>query len=324
MTKRRRIFHVSLAGLLLVVAGSGAISQEIFISSPATIYRDDGARQLNINLPGSLQNPAFSPDGNSIVFTRFRAGYNLGISDIFALDLNTETVTSLVSDGSINVNSPGSSWNGKTGSIVYSSDQGRHDEIYTITKTDNTWRIMQITDRVERQSYEPSFSPNGNWIVFESHYIDVEGNGVITKYRVDGSTDYIDLTALAEDNRQPNWSPDGRRILYQTFRNGNWSIFTMDTNGNNKRSVTSVAESATDAVFSHDGRWIVYSSENAEVDNANIYKVASDGGAPIRVTRFGGYDGAPSISRDGTKIVFESSTGDPDGSAGTRIWIIDN
>jgi len=36
--------------------------------------RQDGAIKLNIDLVGSLQNPAFSPDGNSIVFTR-RAGH---------------------------------------------------------------------------------------------------------------------------------------------------------------------------------------------------------------------------------------------------------
>ncbi len=36
------------------------------------IGRNDNAVKLEINLSGSLQNPAFSPDGKTIVFTRFR------------------------------------------------------------------------------------------------------------------------------------------------------------------------------------------------------------------------------------------------------------
>jgi len=71
--------------------------------------RNDSGIVLEIPLSGSLQNPAFSPDDNSIVFTRFVNGYNKESSDIYKYNLNTKNLTLLVSDGSANVNLPSSS-----------------------------------------------------------------------------------------------------------------------------------------------------------------------------------------------------------------------
>ncbi|MCX6334681.1 MAG: hypothetical protein NT092_10315 [Bacteroidia bacterium] len=59
----------------------------------------------------------------------------------------------------------------------------------------------------------------------------------------------------------------------------------------------------------------------ADLEFANIYKVLIEGGSPERLTNYEGYDGAPSVSSDGNKLVFESYGGDPDDSDGTCIWI---
>jgi hypothetical protein len=63
------------------------------------IVRNDGETVLNINLTGSLQNPAFSPDGSKILFTRWRNGYNEGPADLYIYDIASENVTELMSDG---------------------------------------------------------------------------------------------------------------------------------------------------------------------------------------------------------------------------------
>ena len=96
----------------------------------------------------------------------------------------------------------------------------------------------------------------------------------------------------------------------------------MKIDGSNKRKVTNFSGSKTDAVFSHNGEFIIFSAETDEVEFANIYKVAVSGGMPIRLTNYSGYDGAPSISPDGTKIIFETSSGDPDESNGTSLWML--
>lgn len=287
------------------------------------VDRVDGAHQLDISLEGSLQNPAFSPDSKAILFTRFRGGYNDAASDLFIYDLESASLETLISDGNSNVNLPGSAWSDSMHSIVFSSTQAPHDEIFLIPEIGTTGSETQVTNRANKQSFEPSFSPNGKWIVFESHDTDVEDNGVITKFRTDKTSGYIDISDLSDDSRQPNWSPNGDKILFQKLSNGRWDIWTMNPDGSSKMQVTNGIGNKTDAVFSHDGNWIYFSYENDDVEVANIYRISVNGGTPVRVTNFSGYDGAPSVSPDGTKLVFESARGDPDGSAGTRIWIKD-
>lgn len=286
------------------------------------IPRNDDGLKLDISLSGSLQNPAFSPDGNSIVFTRFRNGYNKEPADLFIYNLQSGQTTKLVSDGSGNVNLPGSTWNGSINSIVFSSSRDPHDEIYLILESETTGSEIRITNRTDSVAYEPSLSPDGQWIVFESHKLDVEGNGIITKFKIDGSSAYVQLTPSNDDCRQPNWSPNGDKILYQKFEAGQWDIWIIDTNGTNKSRVTSGTGDKTDACFTQDGQYILFSSD-FDLELANIFRIPITEGTPERLTDYDGYDGAPSISPDGTKLIFESFNVDPDASEGTSLTILD-
>ncbi len=282
--------------------------------------RNDNGITLNIPLSGSLQNPTFSPDDNSIIFTRFINGYNIEPAEIYKFELTTENLTLLVSDGSANVNLPGSSW--KNGKIIFSSSREPHDEIYQINENGQAGDEIQITNRTNKVAYEPTFNPIGDWTVFESHILDVEGDGIITKYKIDGTSNYVELTDQGDDCRQPNWSPANNKILYQQKINGQWNIWIIDIDGTNKTQVTSNLGNCTDASFTSDGQSIIFSSD-FQVNIANIYKISIDGTNPIRLTTFDGYDGAVSISNNGTKLIFESINEDPDESNGTKIVLLE-
>jgi len=67
--------------MTMITVSSGAFEK----TNPTADSRNDGATKINISLSGSLQNPAFSPDGNYLVFTRFRNGYNEEPADIFVV-----------------------------------------------------------------------------------------------------------------------------------------------------------------------------------------------------------------------------------------------
>ena len=282
--------------------------------------RNDHITKLNISLPGSIQNPAFSPDGKTIVFTHFKNGYNIPPSDLCTFNLETHELRSLVNDGNNNVNLPGTCWNESKHLIVFSSDKEPHDEIYVINGS--TKEKARITNRPDMMAYEPTFSPDGNWIVFESHRIDKEENGIITKYKSDGTSDFINLTDPGEDCRQPNWSPAGDKILYQKKERDQWNIWVMNNDGSDKRRITNFNGNKTDAVFTPDGQNIIFSLENETIDLADICKVSLTDNKPIKLTDFNGYEGAPAISPDGLKLIFESSSGDPDKSKRTTLWLL--
>ncbi|MFQ5795843.1 MAG: hypothetical protein ACE5JP_12425 [Candidatus Bipolaricaulia bacterium] len=315
--------RVSLLLLLVfVLFADGCINSLNDTQPHQNFHRDDGAYKVDISQSGSLQNPAWSPDGKSILFTRFRR-YNEEPADLLIIDLESNSIKTLVTNRSGNVNLPGSTWNPITHKIVFSSSREPHDEIFIIDENGNSGDEIKITGREDRVAYEPSLSPDGQWVVFESHQLDVEDNGIITRYKIDRTEPYQTLTDMDEDCRQPNWSPAGNLILYQKLADGQWDIWVMNTDGTNHRKVTSGAGDKTDASFSPDGQWIIYSSDAGRMKFANLFIIPVSGGNPISVTHNEGYDGAPSWSSDGNKITFESYPGDPDSSDGTTIWIID-
>ncbi len=283
--------------------------------------RSDNAQILAIDLRGSLQNPAFSPDGSTLVFTCFSRRYNKGKASLYQYNLETKELSLLV-EGGVNVNLPGSSWNPMTNKIVFSSERNdNHDEIYMIDANGKPGDEVQITQRNDRQSFEPSFSPNGERVVFESHPVDVEDQGVITVYEINGSGDYIELSTSSENLKQPNWSPAGDKILYQKQEGDSWNIWTMNTDGSEKTQLTFNGES-TDAAFSSDGEWVYYSSGGEGIKHANIFRIPSSGGQREQITYSSDYDGAPSISPQGDQLAFEGFYKDPDRSKGTKLCLV--
>ena len=88
---------------------------------------------------------------------------------------------------------------------------------------------------------EPVWSPNGRKIAFRSNR---DGNWEIYVMNADG-TEQVQLTntdSLPNDfpvyNRNPFWSPNSRKIGFDSNRNGNYEIYLMDANGDNPTNLT--------------------------------------------------------------------------------------
>jgi len=291
--------------------------------------RADGAYRLTNPPPGaSDQNPAFSPDGRFLVFTRFETGYNRGPAAIFRLDLFTGEIVRLTpEEDQDNVNLPGTAWNAVRDRIVFASDRAESDDLWQIAP-DGTG-LSRITTHPGPPWYiEPSWSPDGAWIVFEADAAlpDDRQQGSIWKVRADGSglTALTDGPAMGVDDRLPNWSPTGERILFQRrdLNSDDWDIYTMAPDGSSLRLVTDQASSDTDASWSPDGRFIVYSSDTGDLPTPNIFVIPAAGGTPIRITFDDAHeDGAPSWSPDGRFIAFESHLGE-DEDTPSSLWLI--
>ncbi|MHC4090995.1 MAG: TolB family protein [Planctomycetota bacterium] len=304
---------------------------------PQASPRSDGAALLFTpyspdNPNASAQNAAFSPDGTRIVFTLFLNGYNVGPAELWIINVDGSDARRLTPvEDQDNVNVPGGAWNAATDEIVFASDRGGADDIWAIRPDGTGVRRITEHDEDDEVPYwiEPVWSPDGEWIVFEADTeaeTELEQRGTIFKVRADGT----ELTQLTKrdgadyDDRLPNWSPDGDRILFQrripSLGDGdNWDIYVVDTDGDDPVNVSDASEYFnTDNSWSPDSRWIASSSEYA-VDGEHlplpnivaffVPDLDSDGDvpAPVRVTFNEGHeDGAPSVSPDGRRVAFES------------------
>ena len=271
----------------------------------------DAAVNLTSDSTADDQNPAFSPDGKTLLFSSTRNGSGANLN-LWKMDLLTSQADPLTDDlNADNINMPGSSWNAATNMICFFSNRYGNYEI--LMMDDNGSNLDRITNR-PATDLDATFSPDGQWVVFQSDYYRSRD---IHKIKI-GDVISANLTNILGDDIKPNWSPQGNKVVFQSNRDGNWEIYTMDSDGNDLRNITNDPADDTDPSWSPDGTKIVYASTHGGLAEPEIFVINAAGiGEPERITDYAGYDGAPSFSPDGSSIAFES-----DRSGNLDIWLI--
>lgn len=130
------------------------------------------------------------------------------------------------------------------------------------------------------------FSPDGRRLAFASH----RSGGVEVWIAERSGSGLRQITSLdAQQLVVAGWSPDGTRILFDAAIDGNSDVYVVGADGGPVSRLTS--EPSIDGVpsWSHDGRWIYFSSTRAGV-LPDVWKVSTDGGEAHRVTHDGGFE----------------------------------
>ncbi len=109
----------------------------------------------------------------------------------------------------------------------------------------------------------------------------------------------------------PTLSPDGKKIMFQSQRSGNWEIYVMDADGKNLTRLTDSESSDGPSVWSPDGTKILFSSDRDD-PTGEIYVMNVDGSDVKRLTNQPGNDGYAKWSPDGKRIIFSSARTTPD------------
>ena len=153
-----------------------------------------------------------------------------------------------------------------------------------------------------------------------------EGNPEIYVMDINGKNPRR-LTNNPHDDWDPSWSPDGKRIVFFSDRDGHvdaqhgWStfeIYVMDADGDNPQNRTNNPADDKYPSWSPNGKQIVFVSDRD--GNREIYVIDADGGNLQRLTENPNEDDFPSWSPDGKQIVFSSARA---GHFDYEIYVID-
>ena len=106
------------------------------------------------------------------------------------------------------------------------------------------------------------------------------------------------------DDRLPRFSPDGKQLVFQSFRSGNWHIWMINTDGTGLRSLTGGTQDDREPVWVNDQRVVFASDRNGNYD---LWELDVTTGALRQWTADSADDYAPTLSANGKVLAFISN-----------------
>jgi Tol biopolymer transport system component len=117
--------------------------------------------------------------------------------------------------------------------------------------------------------------------------------------------DPIQVTETTARDKYAQFSPDGKRIVFESGRSGVDEIWLCDADGQNAIQLTAFGGGISGSPrWSPDGRMIAFDSNVG--GSFDVYVVPSGGGKPLRLTTHVSTDAVPTWSRDGAWVYFTS------------------
>ena len=259
--------------------------------------------------------PAFSPDGKSLAFSRT---FTLGVSEVYVQDLSDDLrPTSAPKQLTFSKQRIiGLAWSPDGREIIYSSGSGMDGGLLGLRRV---WRSGAGEPRILAFAGEPGEMPTisrrGNRLAFVRPFATDENIWRLDLSASKGRTGKaIRLIASTRNDLVPQYSPDGKKIVFISQRSGRDEVWECGSDGFGLVQLTSLGAAITGSPrWSPDGARIVFDSNAA--GTFDVYVIDATGGRPKRLTASPADDAMALWSRDGHSIYFVSNR-----TKGWEIW----
>jgi TolB protein len=261
--------------------------------------------EILVSMPDAdLKTPAYSPDGQRIVFSAVYPDHH---SELRIFDRATGKAAVIVTTSSPE-NYP--QWSPDGNWIAFHQEVNGKWDIFKVRPDGSD--LTNLTNDPSSDSV-PVWSADSATIFFRSNRNGDTENAELFKMNADG-TGQTPLPIQKGKLGWPSVSLKGDEILYAADRHNDpqllFDIYAADIKSGTERLVISRSKHDTHPTFSYDGSRIAFVARSD--GNAEIYIAKADGTLPVRLTRNPAKDSFPSLSFDGRSILF---TSDRDGKA---------
>jgi Tol biopolymer transport system component/DNA-binding winged helix-turn-helix (wHTH) protein len=258
-----------------------AFARKVTTATDIYVVPVAGGNPRRVARPGRpLSSLVWSPDGSRLVFSGGETGLftapagesdsaRIRRLDIAGLDVHQISVVRRPDNREIE--------------LAYGHEASNWDILgATIAGKGVTPRPLAASTRADQA---PRFSPDGKRLAFASARSGFEEIWVAAS---DGSGP-VQLTHFNSGLAgSPNWSTDGRWIVFDATVNDNRDIYAVSSAGGPVRRLTSETSAEGEPSWSRDGKWIYFMSDR--LGSRQIWKMPSVGGQAVQVTEGGGYE----------------------------------
>jgi len=275
---------------------------------------DAGSPLRLTNDPAAEGDPAWSPDGRYIGFSR---SVNDGVSYciIPSLGGNERKIADVKSSGY------GIDWSPDGKSLIVSASDDGGEPNHLILVSIETGQKKKLTSPDKNGFYgdtRPKFSPDGSLIAYTKSF-SVGRAELYTVPSVGGEEKRLTFDNLAVENEA--WTVDGREIVFSSNRGGNLTLWRIPSGGGSPTPIPNSGENVTSLAIGKKGNNLAYSRESVNMDiwRMDLGVSASARKPPTELISSTQSQVEPQYSPDGKYIAFSSNR-----SGSVEVWVCQN
>ncbi len=250
-----------------------------------------------IEAPGYVLNPAFSPDGSKLAYTR---GPGYISHDLFVMDSTTGQSRQLTKElRSIG----GVAWTPDGTSLIFSSNRLG---LFSLWRIDARQGEPQRLTVGAADAVSPTVARSGERMAYLSRRVNINLWRYPLEDSVTAGRQPERLVSSTRISTEPDYSPDGSRIAFASERSGSWEIWTTRSDGTQPLQLTNMpGQQSASPRWSPDGQSIVFDTRCE--GHADLAVIGAQGQGLRRLTTDLTDEFLPRFSRDGKSIYFSSN-----------------